>query len=75
MRRKKILIHPHLCDRKGDIRKRWYVELSQRDPQTDRMERRRFEQLGASSINDYHTPDERRVFAEKIIEDLRNKLA
>jgi integrase len=39
------------------------------------MERRRFEQLGASSINDYHTPDERRVFAEKIIEDLRNKLA
>jgi integrase len=74
MRRKKILIYPHLCDRKGDIRKRWYVELSQRDPQTDRMERRRFEQLGASSINDYNTPEERRTFAEKIIEDLRIKL-
>lgn len=49
--------------------------MSQRDPQTDRMERRRFETLGASSINDFDTPEERRAFAEKIIEDLRSKLA
>jgi integrase len=75
MRRKKILIYPHLCDRKGDISKKWYVELSQRNPQTDQMERRRFEIFGDTNINDFNTPEERRAHAEKIIEELRNKIA
>ncbi|MDR1199519.1 MAG: hypothetical protein LBK94_11020 [Prevotellaceae bacterium] len=37
MRRKKILISPKLCDRKGDIDKKWFVELSQRNPKTGEM--------------------------------------
>ncbi|MDR0619846.1 MAG: site-specific recombinase, partial [Bacteroidales bacterium] len=75
MRRKKILIYPHLCNRKGDMRKKWYVEVSQRNPQTDEMERRRFETLENININSFSTADERRQFGEKIIADLRQKLA
>ena len=75
MRRKKILIYPHLCNRKGDVSKKWYVEVSQRNPQTDEMERRRFETLENININSFSTADERRQFGEKIIADLRQKLA
>jgi integrase len=75
MRRKKILIYPHLCDRRGDISKKWYVELSQRNPQTGTMERRRFETLDSTSINQFDTPEARQAFAAKIIEDLQTKLA
>jgi integrase len=75
MRRKKVLIYPHLCNRKGDVSKKWYVEVSQRNPQTDEMERRRFETLDNININSFSNVDERRQFGEKIIADLRQKLA
>ena len=51
MRRKKILIKPTLRDRKGDVSKKWYVEVSQRDPKTDLMARRRFEIHENENIN------------------------
>jgi hypothetical protein len=74
MRRKKILILPILRDRKGDVNKKWYVEISQRNPQTDVMVRRHFEMFGNESINSYHTSAERYEFAKKIIDDLNEKL-
>ncbi|MDR0694340.1 MAG: tyrosine-type recombinase/integrase [Prevotellaceae bacterium] len=74
MRRKKILVYPHLCNRKGDLRKKWYVEISQRNPRTNEMERRRFETLEDVNINSFSTADERRQFGEKIVADLRQKL-
>ncbi|MDR1985106.1 MAG: site-specific integrase [Prevotellaceae bacterium] len=75
MRRKKILILPNLRDRKGDTSKKWYVEISQRNPQTDVMERRRFELFENININSLQTASERYAFAEKIITDLQQKLA
>ena len=74
MRRKKILIYPHLCDRKGDVTKQWYVELSMRNPKTDVMERRRFEEFGKEKINQFTTPEERKKLALKIIEYLNKRI-
>ncbi|MDR1551862.1 MAG: tyrosine-type recombinase/integrase [Prevotellaceae bacterium] len=74
MRRKKILILPKLCDRKGDITKKWFVELSQRNHQTDEMTRCRFEMLDGININSFSTAIERKQFAQKIIDDLLQKL-
>jgi integrase len=74
MRRKKILIKPTLRDRKGDVSKKWYVEVSQRDPKTDLMVRRRFEMYENDNINSYHTAEQRRDMAEKIITELNGKL-
>jgi len=51
MRRKKILIKPILRDRKGDVSKKWYVELSQRNPETDELVRKRFESYEKVNIN------------------------
>ena len=75
MRRKKIFIYPHLCDRKGDMTKPWYVELSMRNPKTDVMVRRRFEEFGKEKINQFTTPEERRKLAAKIIEYLNQRIA
>jgi integrase len=74
MRRKKILIYPHLCDRKGDISKKWYVELSMRNPKTDVMERRRFEEFNKETINQFSTAHERRRLAAKIINWLNERI-
>jgi integrase len=74
MRRKKILVSPHLCNRKGDLSKKWYVEMSQRNPQTNEMERRRFEILDNININSFSTADERQKFGTRIVADLRQKL-
>jgi hypothetical protein len=75
MRRKKILIYPHLCERKGDLSKKWYVELSMRNPKTDVMERRRFEEFGKETINQFTTAGERKHLGVKIINWLNQCIA
>ncbi|MDR2562660.1 MAG: tyrosine-type recombinase/integrase [Prevotellaceae bacterium] len=75
MRRKKFLIYPHLCDRKGDLSKQWYVELSMRNVKTGELLRKRFEEYAGKSINQFNTDEERRTFATKIIEQLNMKIA
>jgi integrase len=75
MRRKKIFIRPALRSRKGDLSKKWYVELSQRNPATGEMARKRFETLDDVSINDFSTAEDRTHFAEKIIEKLNRQLS
>jgi integrase len=74
MRRKKILVYPHLCNRKGDLSKKWYVELSMRSPDTDEMVRSRYECYGNQSINDFKIKAERVEIAQKIITDLKQKI-
>ena len=75
MRRKKILILPNLRDRGGDMSKKWYVELSQRNPQTGVMERRRFEMFGSTNINSFSSADERYELGRLIINNLQQKIA
>ncbi|MDR1417067.1 MAG: site-specific integrase [Prevotellaceae bacterium] len=74
MRRKKIFIPPALKSRKGDLSKRWYVELSQRDPATDKMVRKRFEVMDDVNINDLSAAEERKRFTEKLINNLNGQL-
>jgi precorrin isomerase len=74
MRRKKILIKPILRDRNGDVSKKWYVELSQRNPETDELVRKRFEVCQDVSINSLKNLKERYALAEKIIEELDEKI-
>ncbi|MDR1198801.1 MAG: site-specific integrase [Prevotellaceae bacterium] len=74
MRRKKILILPTLRDRNRDMSKKWYVEVSQRNPQTAEMVRCRFETFDNININSLQTLAERYSFAEKIINDLSQKI-
>jgi integrase len=71
MPKHRVLLVSH---RKGDISKKWYVELSQRNPLNGVMERRRFETLGELNINALATPAEREAFGQKIIDGLRQKL-
>lgn len=68
------MIFPVLRDRKGDISKKWYVELSQRNPKTDEMVRRRFETLNGININELKNVKERYDVANKLIIDLNAKL-
>ena len=75
MRRKKILVFPHLCNRRGDLSKKWYVELSMRNPQTNEMLRQRVELYEGTNINDLPTANERIAVAEKIIVELKQKIA
>ncbi|MDR3188434.1 MAG: tyrosine-type recombinase/integrase [Prevotellaceae bacterium] len=74
MRRKKIFVRPELRTRKGDLSKKWYVELSQRNPATDEMVRRRVEVLDGVSINSFSTAEERTQAAQKIINTLNELL-
>jgi integrase len=74
MRRKKIFIRPALKSRKGDLSKRWYVELSQRNPATGEMVRKRFETLDGVNINDFGTAEERAHFAKELISKLNRQL-
>ena len=74
MRRKKIFIYPHLSDRKGDLSKQWYVEVSMRNPKTGIMQRRRFEVLDGININSFTISAERYEFSKKIIDNLCQKL-
>jgi integrase len=74
MRRKKILVLPKLCDRKGDLGKKWFIELSQRNPKTNELVRFRTEKINDVNINSFSTAAERYEFGKKIIADLRRKL-
>ena len=74
MRRKKIFIRPVLRNRKGDLSKKWYVELSQRNPATDEMVRKRFEALDGVNINDFPIAEKRAKVAEEIIKKLNKQL-
>jgi integrase len=75
MRRKKIFVRPALRTRSGDLSKRWYVELSQRNPATDEMVRRRFEVFDDVNINGLKTAEERNALAEKLIQKLNQQIA
>jgi integrase len=74
MRRKKILIQPTLRDRKGDLSKRWYVEVSQRNPETGEFVRKRFEIFEDVNINSLKKNKERHELAKKLIADLTEKI-
>ena len=73
MRRKKIFIPPKLRDRKGDVTKKWYVELSMRNTDTQEMFRRRYECYEDININNLSAPEDRYRLAEKIIAELLEK--
>jgi integrase len=74
MRRKKIFVRPKLNDRKGDLNRKWYVEMSMRNPKTDEMIRRRFNQFEDISINEYNSKEERTEAANRIIILLNRKV-
>jgi hypothetical protein len=74
MRRKKILIYPKLHDRNGDITKKWYVEVSQRNPQNGQMVRKRVEMFENCNINSFQDASERYQFAQKLISNLNVRL-
>jgi integrase len=74
MRRKKIFVRPILRSRKGDLSKKWYVELSQRNPSTDQMVRKRFEVFDGVNINELKTAEERTALAEKLIQKLNQQV-
>jgi hypothetical protein len=74
MRRKKILIYPKLCDRNGDLSKKWYVEVSQRNPHDGQMVRKRFEVFENCNINSLSDAVERYQFAQKLILNLNEHL-
>ncbi|MDR1170626.1 MAG: tyrosine-type recombinase/integrase [Prevotellaceae bacterium] len=65
---------PKLCNRNGDLKKRWYVEVSQRNPRDGEMYRKRFEKLDSCNINDLTDVESREKLGEEIIEKLRHKL-
>jgi integrase len=68
---KKIAILPKLYDGNGDIRKKWFVYYSFRNPTTDKMERFRvFEGLADTNSN----KKERYMTAEILIKDLTARM-
>lgn len=71
MRRKKVIILPHLVDAGGDLSKNWFVEYSCRDPRTDKLKRfREYTGLGK-----HKSAKERYTLAKQIIAELKDKLA
>lgn len=71
MRRKKVIVLPHLVDAGGDLTKDWFVEYSCRDPRTDKLKRfREYAGLGRQK-----SAKERHALAEQIIRELKDKLA
>jgi integrase len=69
-RRRKEIVMPHLNDCGGDLSKKWYVEYSVRNPQTDSLERVRLYE----DINRLQTCRERYACAQKIIENYSNQI-
>ena len=70
-RKKALLIPPHLVDCGGDLSKQWIVEYSCRNPETDKMQRFR----AYAGLNRLHTAKERYAYAEKLINEITQKLA
>ncbi len=71
VRKKSLIILPKLKDAGGDISKKWYVEYSCRNPHTDKMERFRHYE----GFDELLTAEERYAYAEKIINQLLEKLS
>jgi len=69
-RRKSIIIMPRLNDAGGDLGKKWFVEYSCRNPQTDKMQRFRIYD-GFANLS---TSRERYQYAEKIIGKIASEL-
>ncbi|MDR2425449.1 MAG: site-specific integrase, partial [Prevotellaceae bacterium] len=57
------------------MKKKWYIQVSQRDPRNGEMMQRRFETFEGTNINSLSQPDARRELAKKIIDSLNRKLA
>lgn len=70
-RKKAIIVLPHLVDGGGDLAKEWFVEYACRDPRTNKLQRFR-EYAGFKKLK---TRRERQQLADKIIQDLKEKLA
>jgi hypothetical protein len=62
MRRKRLFNPPHLNDAGGDLTKPWYVEVGYRDPQSDKMVRKRYQE----EFTTLRTKKEHYALAEKI---------
>lgn len=69
-RKRSLIILPKLKNCGGDLNKKWYVEYSCRDPQTNEMKRFRYYE-GFSELS---TVKERNAYAEKIISEIKLKL-
>lgn len=69
-RKKTIITLPHLVDANGDLEKDWFVEYACRDPRTNELKRFR-EYAGFKKLK---TAEERRKLADKIIQELKDKL-
>ena len=69
-RKRSLVILPKLKNCGGDLSKKWYVEYSCRDPQTNEMKRFRHYD-GFAELN---TVQEREAHAKKIISEIKLKL-
>ena len=68
-KQKSIVILPQLKDCGGDLSKTWFVEYSCRNPQTEEMKRFRV----YNGFAKLKTKEERYAFAEKIINEIKEK--
>ncbi len=69
-RKRKLIILPQLKNCGGDLSKKWYVEYSCRDPQTNEMKRFRH----YDGFSELLTVKEREAYAAKIISEIKAKL-
>ena len=69
-RKRSLIILPKLKNCGGDLSKKWYVEYSCRDPQTNEMKRFRH----YDGFAELETVQEREAYAEKIISEIKLKL-
>lgn len=69
-RKRKLIILPQLKNCGGDLSKKWYVEYSCRDPQTNEMKRFRH----YDGFSELSTVKEREAYGAKIISEIKAKL-
>lgn len=70
MRRKSLFNLPHLYDANGDISKPWWIELGYRDPKSNLMVRKRYQE----EFTPLKTTEERYAHAKKRCKELERKL-
>lgn len=69
-RKRSLIILPKLKNCGGDLNKKWYVEYSCRNPQTNEMKRFRYYE----GFSELLTIEEREAYAEKVISEIKQKL-
>lgn len=69
-RKRSLIILPKLKNCGGDLSKKWYVEYSCRNPQTNEMKRFRYYE----GFSELRTVEEREIYAEKLISEIKTKL-